>query len=49
MKKKGIRFLTNTFSESKLFASTKLPNVENFDMVMEAIGRIPNITNLNFR
>ena len=53
MKKKDIRFLTNTFPEEvnylkkKYLVTFSKKNVENFDMVMEAIGRVPNITNLN--
>ena len=55
MKEKGIKFINETFpndisfKNKNFYVSFKKRSTQKFDLVMEALGRVPNIENLNLK
>ena len=55
MKEKGIKFINETFpndisfKNNDFYVSFKKGSTQKFDLVMEALGRVPNIENLNLK
>jgi pyruvate/2-oxoglutarate dehydrogenase complex dihydrolipoamide dehydrogenase (E3) component len=55
MKEKGIKFINETFpndislKNNDFYVSFKKGSTQKYDLVMEALGRVPNIENLNLK